>query len=58
MLLLSRPVIAADPRAFGKRFDVSAAPQGSGAAGTIAADLKLFALTFAAGFVFVSVIIA
>lgn len=53
---LARPVIAANPRHFGRgpfRWDslVAVPPRG------ISADLKLFAMTFAAGFLFVSILI-
>ena len=57
-MLLSRPPIAADPRLFGKRFDAPAGPAGRDAPNSLATDLRLFALTFAAGFLFVSVLIA
>jgi hypothetical protein len=57
-MLLSRPAIAADPREFGKRLDVSAEQAGLDVRRSFAADLRLFALTFAAGFLFVSVLIA
>ena len=57
-MLLSRPAIAADPREFGKRFDEPAERADSAASGSLAADVRLFALTFAAGFLFVSVLIA
>ena len=53
---LVRPVFAVDPRAFGRgiRRDLTAAPVRS----RIGDDLKLFATTFLAGFVFVSVVLA
>jgi hypothetical protein len=53
-----RPVIALDPRFFGKRFpgfilvDEDERPEF-----TISDDLKLFATSFAVGFVFVSALI-
>jgi hypothetical protein len=53
---LARRIVAADPRIFGrgpKRL-LEAAP----AASRISDDLKLFATTFVAGFVFVSILIA
>jgi hypothetical protein len=53
---LARRIVAADPRIFGrgpKRL-LEAAP----AASRINDDLKLFATTFVAGFVFVSILIA
>ena len=53
---LARPVIAANPRQFGRgpfRWDhLVPAP-----ARQVSADLKLFAMTFAAGFLFVSILI-
>jgi len=57
MLRLRAP-IAADPRLFGKRLDSPAVPAGGNAPASLAADLRLFALTFTAGFLFVSVLIA
>jgi hypothetical protein len=49
---LARPPFALDPRLFGRRTrDVEASSP-------IGADLKLFATTFLAGFVFVSILIA
>jgi len=57
-MLLSRPPIAADPREFGKRLDASDVPAGRDAPNSLAADLRLFALTFAGGFLFVSMLIA
>jgi hypothetical protein len=53
---LARRIVAADPRMFGrgpKRL-FEAKPAASG----ISADLRLFATTFVAGFVFVSILIA
>jgi hypothetical protein len=54
---LARPVFAPDPRLFGRGriLDCSVAPRRVFA---ISDDLKLFATTFVAGFVFVSVLIA
>lgn len=53
---LARPVVAANPRQFGRgpaRWDhLVPAP-----ARQISRDLKLFAMTFAAGFLFVSILI-
>ncbi len=54
---LARPAIALDPRAFGKgrprELDsVRTAPT------AIGDDLKLFVMTFAAGFLFVSILIS
>jgi hypothetical protein len=57
-MLLPRPAIAADPRMFGKRFDASSAPQESAGVSLLAADVRLFALTFGAGFLFVSILLA
>lgn len=53
---LARPTIALDPRSFGKRRARKAA-DASGAGSTMADDIKLFAATFLAGFVFVSILI-
>ena len=55
-MYLARPGIARDPRRFGRstaRACVLARPQRS-----VGDDFKLFATTFAAGFLFVSVLIA
>ncbi|HVM23100.1 MAG TPA: hypothetical protein VM308_07365 [Sphingomicrobium sp.] len=54
---LARPVCATHPLRFGRgpARTLAAAPAASGSA---AEDLKLFATTFAAGFVFVSVFLA
>jgi len=52
-----RPAIALDPRLFGRRipgFDLGAVEERSWSIGD---DLKLFASTFAAGFLFVAVLI-
>ena len=49
-----RPAIAIDSRSFGKRFvlhDVAETPP----TWTLGADVRLFAATFLAGFVFVSI---
>jgi hypothetical protein len=53
---MTRPALAIDPRMFGRRMVVHepAAP----ATPSMSADLRLFATTFAAGFVFVTVLIA
>lgn len=56
-MLLSRVPIAADPRQFGKRFQEPAG-HADCAAPSLGDDVRLFALTFAAGFLFVSVLIA
>jgi hypothetical protein len=53
---LARSTVAADPRMFGRgpRRVLDHAPRAS----TISTDLRLFATTFVAGFIFVSVLIA
>ena len=52
---LARPLFAADPRSFGRgRSRGFAAP----ATALLSDDFKLFATTFVAGFLFVSVLIA
>jgi hypothetical protein len=53
---LARRIVAADPRMFG-RGPNRLLDAGQSASG-ISADLKLFATTFVAGFVFVSILIA
>ena len=54
---LVRPAFAMDPRHFGKgRFWDLSVPVETRAA--ISADVKLFATTFVAGFVFVSILIS
>lgn len=52
---LARPAYASDPRRFGRRAlaVVAVAPVQP----ALSDDLKLFALTFAAGFLFVSILI-
>ncbi len=53
---LARPVVAANPRQFGRgpaRWDYMV----SAPARRISSDFKLFAMTFAAGFLFVSILI-
>ncbi|MFL6729036.1 MAG: hypothetical protein ACJ8E3_00815 [Sphingomicrobium sp.] len=53
---LVRPAIATDPRTFGRNAPPALA---AGAAPSrLADDFKLFALTFLAGFTFVSVLLA
>jgi hypothetical protein len=53
---LARPLLAMDPKRFGKgRVRDLASPRE--AAPTLSADVKLFATTFLAGFVFVSILI-
>jgi hypothetical protein len=54
---LARPAFAPHPRIFGRGpiRDLSSQPER--AAWTISTDVKLFATTFVAGFVFVSILI-
>ena len=53
-----RPAIAIDPRLFGKRMPGFILGDSSEELGwTVSEDLKLFATTFAIGFLFVSVLI-
>jgi hypothetical protein len=54
---LARPTIALDPRSFGKRRAREPANKSRGGS-KLANDLKLFAATFLAGFVFVSILIS
>ena len=54
---LARPTIALDPKSFGKR-SVRKVPSAATAGSTLADDVKLFAATFLAGFVFVSILIS
>jgi hypothetical protein len=51
-----RPALALDPRRFGRRFVLREARPVSSP--RYSDDLKLFATTFAAGFLFVSLLIA
>jgi hypothetical protein len=53
---LAPSIVAVDPRRFGRRPRrvLAHAPRAS----TLSADLRLFATTFLAGFIFVSVLIA
>jgi hypothetical protein len=55
---LVRPVIAVDPRRFGRgrHLDLGSAPVQAPI--SLGDDLKLFLTTLAAGFIFVSVIVA
>jgi hypothetical protein len=54
---LARPAFALDPRLFGKgRVRELPGPRPAGI--MISSDLKLFATTFVAGFLFVSILIA
>lgn len=53
----ARAAIALDPRLFGRgRARTFGAPESRG--WSVSDDVKLFAMTFAAGFVFVSILIA
>ena len=52
-----RPVIALDPRFFGRRFPGFILGDEAQPDWTVSADLRLFATTFAIGFVFVSALI-
>ena len=54
---MSRPATAVDSRRFGRRPAACVQAQAMRAVG-IDADLRLFAATFAAGFLFVSILIA
>ena len=54
---LLRPAIALDPRLFGRRVPGFILGDHEESGWTISDDLKLFASTFAAGFLFVSVLI-
>lgn len=53
---LAKPAIAADPRRFGRgaRRELSAVPSATG----LSDDFKLFATTFLAGFLFISILLA
>lgn len=56
---LARPAIAIDPKRFGRgRTLMLAAPVSEARGGGLSDDLKLFATTFIAGFIFVSVFLA
>ena len=52
-----RPVIALDPRLFGRRFPGFILGEEQRPAWTVNKDLQLFATTFAVGFIFVSALI-
>jgi hypothetical protein len=54
---LVRPAFALDPRLFGRRFPGFILGSFEEAGFAISDDLKLFATTFAIGFLFVSVLI-
>ena len=53
-----RPAAALDPRSFGRRARATAPAQPWLDSAPSSDDLRLFAVTFAAGFLFVSVLIA
>ena len=53
---LARPAFALDPKAFG-RGRVRELSMPAAAPSALSADLKLFATTFVAGFLFVSILI-
>lgn len=55
---LARPGIAIHPLRFGRGRRFASAPAAASATPAIGADLKLFATTFLAGFVFVAVFLA
>ncbi len=57
MRTLLRPVIALDPRLFGRRFPGFILGDEEEPDWVISNDLKLFATTFAVGFIFVSALI-
>ena len=58
-MLSARPAIALDPRRFGRgRALVLAAPAREPVFASVSDDVKLFATTFLAGFVFVSLFLA
>ncbi|GAA4744194.1 hypothetical protein GCM10023264_06850 [Sphingomonas daechungensis] len=54
---MNRPVVAIDPRLFGKRIPGFLLGSADRAGFSVSDDVKLFASTFAVGFVFVSVLI-
>ena len=54
---LARPAFAPDPKQFGKGRMYEVAPAPVPPAIPIADDVKLFAITFLAGFAFVSILI-
>ena len=55
---LVRPSIAVDPRRFGRGRQLDLGPAPVADTITLGDDLKLFLTTLAAGFIFVSVIVA
>jgi hypothetical protein len=52
---LARPAVAIDPRSFGKRPVAEPSPAPSRA--SMAGDVRTFLITFACGFLFVSILI-
>jgi len=52
----TRPALAMDPRCFGRRVVTYSEPRPAG--WIISDDVRLFATTFAAGFLFVSVLLS
>ena len=53
----ARSAIALDPRSFGRARPWLLEPAGDASSWSMSEDLKLFASTFAAGFLFVSIVI-
>ncbi|QIK78162.1 hypothetical protein G7077_03780 [Sphingomonas piscis] len=53
-----RPALAPDPRRFGRRIVLHADAAPANASPTISNDVRLFATTFAAGFLFVTLMLA
>ena len=53
----ARPAIALDPRRFGRRVFFSISTE-TAPTPAVSDDLRLFAISFAAGFLFVSILIA
>ena len=55
-MAVTRPIAAPDPRSFGKRA-IARCQAEPLPASTLADDLRLFGVTFAAGFLFVAILI-
>ena len=55
-MAVTRPVAALDPRLFGRRLPARAAAPAA-PANALGEDLRLFGVTFAAGFLFVAILI-
>jgi hypothetical protein len=53
---MNRPALAIDPRCFGRRLVLHDNPRPEG--WTMSQDMRLFATTFVAGFLFVSMLLA